>query len=221
VASDVSCQEDVLADEALLRKASAAVRVAILCDRSLSVGVGVPSGVTYLRRARDEGIPVVRRSTGGTGVLHGPGDLAWSVVLPRGHPLVGPDYVHGYERLGQGVAEFLRSPHRSVRWVPAPGVSEDCCLLGSRGRVLTVDGRILGGAAQHASRSALLHHGILPYRLDRPTLARVFDLGVPSPTDRLIGLADLDQDRPRAAMARELGTTIAEGIARAEASGRT
>jgi len=213
--ADVPCLEDVRADEALLRTGGPVVRVAVLADRALSVGVGVPDQATYLARARAEGIAVVRRSSGGTGVLHAPGDLAWSVVLPRDDPLVGRDFVNAYDRLGRGVVRFLQARGGTARWDPAPGISEYCCLLGSRGRVLTVDGRVLGGAAQHASRAALLHHGILPYRLDRPVLARLFDLEWPGPVDRLVGLDDLGLPRPSASTARSLGETIAHELSSA------
>jgi lipoate-protein ligase A len=193
--------------------------VAVLADRGLSVGVGVPESAAYLARARSEGIAVVRRSSGGTGVLHGPGDLAWSVVLPRDHALVGRDFVHAYDRLGRGAVRFLRARGRTARWDPAPGWSEDCCLLGGRGRVLTVDGRVLGGAAQHASRSALLHHGILPFRLDRPAIARVFDLSSPGPVDHLTGLAEQGVDRPTEATARSLAEALVAEISGVEREG--
>jgi lipoate-protein ligase A len=200
----------------MLRAGVPAVRVAVLADDALSVGVGVPDSADYLARARAERVPVVRRSSGGTGILHAPGDLAWSVVLPRSHPLVGRDYVRAYARLGRGAVRFLRGEGHEAAWAPAPGVSDGCCLLGTRGEVLEVGGRILGGAAQHASRTFLLHHGILPYRLDRADLSRIFDLTSPGPADRLAGLVDLGMERPSEGTARRLAEAIAAELSAVE-----
>lgn len=210
-AVDVRCAEEVARDESLLRDGTPAVRAAVLSDQALSVGVGVKGTAPCILRARSEELPVVRRSTGGTGILHGPGDLAWSVVLPRTHPLVGRDYARAYARLGRGVVRFLGTLGLRASWDPAPGISEECCLLGARGSVLTVDGKILGGAAQHANRSALLHHGIVPYQVDRSTAGRVFDL-TPDAVYRLNGLSDLALGRPTRETARRLAEAIVDEV---------
>jgi len=213
VAEEVPCRTEVAEEEALLRDGGPAVRVAVLADRALSVGVAVPELAPWLARARAEGIPVVRRSSGGTGVLHAPGDLAWSLVLPRDHPLVGRDFVGAYGRLGGGAVRFLAARGRAASWVPAPGLSAECCLLGERGQVLVVAERILGGAAQHADRAALLHHGILPFAVDRAATGRLFGLPSPGPVDRLVGLADLGFPRPAFSAVRALAASFAEEIA--------
>ena len=207
----VSCAQDLAADDALLAEGRLAVHVAFLSDRAISVGVAVPATAAYLDRARSAGLAVVRRSTGGTGVLHGPGDLAWSLVLPRGHPWVGSDYLRSFGRFGEGVRRWLSELGISSRWVDAPGLSEEYCLLGPRGQVLAGDRGILGGAAQHRTRSALLHHGSITTRLDRTTLRRVFDLGGPGAADRLSSLeeAGLGPRPPE-----QLSAGLAEALAR-------
>ena len=211
----VSCAEDTAADEVLLARGVPAVRVAVLSDRAVSVGVGVRMSAPYLDRARAEGYAVVRRSSGGTGVLHAPGDLAWSLVLPRDHPLVGRDYLRAYDRLGHGVTAFLADRGVSASWVPAPGLSEECCLLGHRGRVLATATGIVGGAAQHATRTSLLHHGTLTARLDRATMRRLFDLGHSRAADRLSSLAETGLVTP----AEELAPALAEALAYEVAKG--
>lgn len=211
----VSCAEDTSADEALLARGVPAVRVAVLSDRAVSVGVGVRMSVPYLDRARAEGYAVVRRSSGGTGVLHAPGDLAWSLVLPRDHPLVGRDYLRAYDRLGRGVTAFLADRGVGASWVPAPGLSEEFCLLGHRGRVLATATGIVGGAAQHATRTSLLHHGTLTSRLDRATVHRLFDLGHLGSADRLSSLAEAGLANP----AEELAPALAEALEHEVAKG--
>src|SRR5208282_5648586 len=122
------------------------------------VGVGVPPDAAYLQRAAGARIPAVRRTTGGSGLLHAPGDLAWSIVLPRADPRVGKDYVHAYPRLGAGVVDFLSERGVAAKWVDPPGTDPDYCLLSARGSVLALEGKVLGGAAQHLAGGALLHH---------------------------------------------------------------
>ncbi len=206
-----SAEENVRADDALLRRGQPAARVAVLSDRSLSVGAGVRPDVSYVLRARSEGRAIVRRGSGGTAVVHAPGDLAWSVVLPRSDPRVGRDFVRAYERLGAGVVRFLEEERLPARWTPAPGLSEGLCLLSGRGRVLSVHGRVVGGAAQHLAGPALLHHGILTRSLDRAALARWFDL--PGPVlERLTSLEELGLVEPSEALAARLERALSRAV---------
>lgn len=186
----VDAAEELARHERLLRRAVPVVSVSIVQGTALSFGVGVPTDAPYLRRARAEGIPTAPRSTGGSGVLHLNGDLAWAVVLPRSDPRVGRDYVHAYERLGQGVVAGLESLGVRTGWVDAPALTEEYCPLSSRGKVLETGGRIVGGAAQHATSTSLLHHGFVSWRVDRALVDRLFGLPTGGPSRRLGTVAD-------------------------------
>ena len=59
--------------------------------------------------AYEEGLPVLRRSSGGGPVLWDAGLLALDVVLPHGHPRESQDVVEGYRWLGQVLADGLRA----------------------------------------------------------------------------------------------------------------
>lgn len=205
--------EEVRADEAILREGKPCGRVAVLSDRAVSVGVGVPESTPYLARAHALGWPVVRRETGGTGLLHAPGDLAWTLVLPRADPRVGRDYVRAYARLGRSVVRFLDSEGVPASWEPPPGLRDDYCLFGSRGSVLHAGNRILGGAAQHLTARALLHHGILPRSIDRVALSRIFGARPVDGWDQLSGLEDLGLIASPRVLARRLAGFLAEEIA--------
>ena len=187
----VSPEENERQDEALLRAGTPAVRVAVLDRAALSVGVGVPRGTPCLARARNLGLPIVPRSTGGTSVLFGRGDLLWSIVLPRGDPRVGRTFTNAYGRLGAPLVRWLSDHSVESSWEPAPNLSRECCLLGERGQVLQTQQRVVSGAAQHATDRALLHHGTLPRTIDRPTHRAVFAEDDPRLFDRLIGTDDL------------------------------
>lgn len=199
-------------DETILREGNRAVRVAVLRERCLSYGVGVDPSAGYVRRAVGEGIPVVRRSTGGSGLLHEPGDLAWSLVLPRDDPRVGTDFARAYARLGAGVAAWLRDQGVRSAWEPAPGRSSAYCTLGERGEVLRGGGKIVGGAAQHAVPRALLHHGTVSVTIDRTEIDRLFEFRDPSPTRELAGLRELGVATPEPELARSLAAALASDL---------
>lgn len=210
--SAIGCAEEFAADERLLRAGTLAVRVSVLDQRAVSYGVGVRTDAAYLRRAEADGTPTVRRTTGGTGVLHLAGDLAWSVVLPRGHPTVGRDFVRAYGRIGSGVVRWLERHGVESSWRPAPGLNPDYCVLSDRGEVLVARGRILGGAAQQLTSRALLHQGMVARSVDRERVVRLFAVGPPSVLDRLGGLDDLGVSIPSVDAARELAAELARDL---------
>lgn len=199
-------------DERNLRAGRAAVRAAVLSDRSLSCGVAVAEAAPYLRHAREEGIPIVRRSTGGTGLVHERGDLAWSIVLPRNDPIVGRQFVRAFGRFGQGVVRFLAELGIDGAWVDAPGLDPAYCTLTSRGSVLASRGRILGGAAQHLTGSALLHHGAISLTVDRGTIERLFGMPPGGPAERLDGLRSLGVRAPPEELAPGLARALADDL---------
>lgn len=210
----LTCAEQVRTDGQLLADGKAVVCVAVLRDQAVTVGVGTPRTPGSARRARARHLPVVRRSSGGTALLHAPGDLAWTIVLPRSDPRVGRDFARAYDRLGAGAVRFLRERHVAAHWVPSPELSLDYCLLGPRGFVLAVGDRILGGAAQHLTRDAFLHHGILPRTLDRPLLSQVFGLSEATGLSRLTSLEELGLHDPPEAQAEELAHALSKELGR-------
>ncbi len=183
-----SCTET---HEQLLRAGRRVVQVATLRSPGVSYGVGVPADAPYLRRAAESGAEVVRRNSGGTGLVHAAGDLLWAVVLPRSDHRVGRDFVHAYGRFGGGLVTLLEEFGVRGAWTAPPGISDDYCPLSARGCVLEVDGKVLSAAAQHVTRQALLHHGTLPLSVDRAQLSAWFDWSPSGPATRLTSLHDL------------------------------
>lgn len=198
VAAEMDKQEE------LLHEAAPSVSVSLVHEPSLSFGVGVALDAPYLRRARAHGLATAARTTGGTGVIHLPGDVLWAVVLPRTDRRLGRGFVHAYGALGQGVVDGLGELGIRADWVDAPGLSEEYCALSARGQVLSVEGRIVGGAAQHATSKALLHHGFVSWEVDRDLVERLFDLPGEGPALRLGGVAGLGTAREPVAVAGAL-----------------
>jgi lipoate-protein ligase A len=105
-----------------------------------------------------DGVPVLRRSSGGGTVLWGRGCLLFSVVLrydrsPRLHE-IGPSYAYILERVAAALAD-------AVPGVAPAGVSD-----------LAVGGRKCSGNAQQRKRAHLLHHGTLLYDFDLEAVGR-------------------------------------------------
>ena len=201
-------EEYVRGDEDRLRKGIPATRVAVISTSALSVGVSQREDTPCIVKARRLGIPIVRRSTGGLGIWHAPGDIVWSLVLPRSDGRVGPDFSKAYARLGTGPVRFLDAIGVRAAWQPPLGLPTEYCLLSGRGSVLTVAGRALGGAAQHVTRSALLHQGVLPYRLDPARLREVFELSPDTVERALTALEDVAPGVPPSVLADQLQSVL-------------
>jgi lipoate-protein ligase A len=109
-----------------------------------------------LDHCQEDGIPILRRASGGGTVLLGPGCLCFSLVLR-------------YDR-----AAFLHDIRRSFAYVLervihalAPTVP-----LQLQGSDLTWGDRKVGGNAQQRKRRYFLHHGTLLYAVEPATYAR-------------------------------------------------
>jgi lipoate-protein ligase A len=163
-------------DERLLRGGGPAFRVAVIADRCVSLGVSQRADTRAALEAQRLGLPVVRRSSGGTGLLHLPGDIAWSLAVPREHPSVGREFARAYARLGTPLVDALAALRVTADWRSSPGTSAEFCLLGPRGETLFAGPAAIGGAAQHLTAASLLHHGIVSVEVDRPMLQDLFGL---------------------------------------------
>lgn len=156
--------DNLALDEALLLQAESgaggeALRVWEYPRHVVVLGAGcrVADDVDDVNCAAD-GVPVLRRSSGGGTVLWGRGCLLFSVVLsydrsPRLHE-IGLSYAYILEH----VAAALRD---AVPGVAPAGISD-----------LAVGGRKCSGNAQQRKRAHVLHHGTLLYDFDLDGIGR-------------------------------------------------
>ncbi|MDY3554340.1 lipoate--protein ligase family protein [Gemmata sp. JC717] len=149
-------------------------------------GGSVPIDVNREACAAD-GVPVLRRASGGGTVLLGPGCLCFSVVLGYAHaPGLGDIPASNRYVLGR-VMNALKSVASAV----VEGSSD-----------LTVGGVKFSGNAQQRKRNFFLHHG---------TLLCGFDLGlVPKYLNPPERQPEYRRDRPHAEFVRNLPATVAE-----------
>ena len=115
-----------------------------------------------------EGNPVLRRLTGGTGVVHD-GDLGVGLALPQTHPWA-QGIISLYGRFLDVLEPALRSVGADVTRVAEPrrasSVRSPICFLDQLADTLVVDGRKAVGCAQTRRKGAVLIHAAVLLGLD-------------------------------------------------------
>jgi len=141
-----------------------------------------------LELCRREGIPVLRRLTGGTGVVHR-GDLGVGLSLPQEHPWTR-GIVGLYSRFLDVLEPALRSIGSDAARLDDPQmasrVRSPICFLDQLSDTLVSEGRKVVGCAQTRRKGAVLIHAAVLLGLDAALYSRVF--GVPE-TEVRAGLA--------------------------------
>lgn len=179
-------------DLALLRRARPVVRLYAWRPAAVSLGKGQPDDVVDLAAAREMGLDVVRRPTGGGALLHEEHEVTYAVVLPHGFPGLPRDVEASYAFVTAPLVQALRSlgipagleRGRGVRGTggssrtgsPAgsPHDTDELCYLRREGVHVTVHGRKISGGAQRRSNEALLQHGTVLVRRDAERMGRLF-----------------------------------------------
>lgn len=169
-----------LAREAWLLERAAAGNVGLLVASwrgpVVVLGYGQSSDDADLEWCDEQGIPVLRRLTGGTGVVHN-ADLGVGLALPQVHPwakgIVGLydvflDVLEPALRSVGGEVSRLDDPRRGSR------VRSSICFLDQLSDTLVVGGRKAVGCAQTRRRGAVLIHAAVLLGLDAELYSRVF-----------------------------------------------
>lgn len=131
-------------------------------------------------KAREKGIKIVRRITGGGAVYHDLGNVNYTFISSKN------------EEKGIDFAFFT---HPIIEALFSLGVSAE---LSGRNDLL-VDGKKFSGNAQHSSDNRTLHHGTLLYDSDLSVLSSVLNVdkekiqskGIKSTRSRVINLSDI------------------------------
>ncbi|MBN2800297.1 MAG: lipoate--protein ligase family protein [Deltaproteobacteria bacterium] len=167
---------------------------------------------------REAEVPSLRRSSGGTAVLHHR-DLSLALVLPASHPWCAT--IHGlYGRFLDVVAEALARHGVAVRRGEAPPAGRsrtEICFEDHALESLLLGGRKVLGASQTRRRGAVMVHGALLFHLDVALQARVYQVGAERVAAAMAPVEGIDRvvlARTAAAVAAaQLGATLREGAA--------
>jgi len=154
--------ENLALDEALLLQAEAGQGGEILrLWEWPALAVVLGSGCQFAEETnedacRADGVPILRRSSGGGTVLLGPGCLCYSLVLRFARSPALAEIRPSYHAILAQVAEALGVPG-----VEQAGISD-----------LAASGRKFSGNAQQRKRHHLLHHGTILYKFDLTRISR-------------------------------------------------
>jgi len=129
---------------------------------------------TNLNQAQHDGVPVLRRCTGGGAVLQGPGCLNYSLILRI--PDTGP-LAHICE-----TNQFIMEKHRQLLTPIVGNGIETICVQGHSD--LTLGDLKFSGNAQRRRRQHLLFHGSFLLNLDVERVERLLPLPSREPTYR-------------------------------------
>ncbi len=198
------------------RPAQPALRVYRWSRSAVSLGaLQAADEVVDRAEALRQGVPVVRRRTGGGAILHG-GDISFSLTAPADSPLIPYGTVDRQAVVASAVRRALISLGLEVEIHQAPPgppyqTSSPLCFDDFSGHEPIVAGGKLAGGAQRRFRRALLHQGtILIHSLELPGLLRRRQ------ASRAMPLANLMTRPPglcRLAEALALGFSATFGIA--------
>jgi lipoate-protein ligase A len=182
-------------DEALAREAQRPVLRFYGWSRpSVSIGCFQDADEVNYGYLLKEGMPLVRRLTGGRGILHGH-ELTYSLSAPvagifRGglrdnYTLLGQAFAEAFKALGLE-PEISRSKRLSGR-----SRSPLCFESASLGEI-KLGGRKVVGSAQKRWPGRFMQQGSIPFRIEQSELLRVFKSdGGPRVEDSMTGLLDV------------------------------
>lgn len=146
----------------------------------ISLGQSQRASTVDLAACVQDGIGLVRRSTGGLAILH-TDELTYSICMPKGHPLAEGDVMSSYRRISQAILAALR--HLGVREPGAAPVPKERKASGPVCFEAPSDYEVVGqmpdgslkklvGSAQQRRLDAVLQHGSLPLQGDIGRICR-------------------------------------------------
>jgi lipoate-protein ligase A len=126
--------------------------------------------------ARDEGVQLVRRISGGGAMFIEPeGAITYSIYAPE-EMVAGMTFPQSYAFFDSWVIDALRELGVDAWYVPLNDI--------------TSSGGKIGGAAQARRGGGVLHHTTMAYQMNIPRMIRVLRIGKEKLSDKGVGSAD-------------------------------
>jgi lipoate-protein ligase A len=107
--------------------------------------------------------PYEIRPTGGRAVLHGAGDICYSIVAAKADPLVGGTLIESYCKISKLIAQGLQSLGRDVQMTTEKhlGLGDPHCFSAPSQAELTWKGKKIAGGAQAREGGVFLQQGVI------------------------------------------------------------
>lgn len=133
-------------------------------------------------KVKEKGYGLVRRQTGGRGVLHDK-ELTYSVIVPESHPNMASTVTEAYKIISQGLLEgFKNLGFETYFAIPRSKEERDklkqprssVCFDAPSWYELVVEGRKIAGSAQTRQKGVILQHGSILQDIDIDDLFDMF-----------------------------------------------
>lgn len=133
-------------------------------------------------KVNEKGFGLVRRQTGGRGVLHDK-ELTYSVIVPESHPNMPSTITEAYRVISQGLLEGFKNLGFETYFAVPRSKEEREKLKQPRSSVcfdapswyeLVVEGRKIAGSAQTRQKGVILQHGSILQDIDIDELFDMF-----------------------------------------------
>lgn len=135
-----------------------------------------------IEKVNEKGFGLVRRQTGGRGVLHDK-ELTYSVIVPESHPNMPSTITEAYRVISQGLLEGFKNLGFETYFAVHRSKEEREKLKQPRSSVcfdapswyeLVVEGRKIAGSAQTRQKGVILQHGSILQDIDIDELFDMF-----------------------------------------------
>ena len=135
-----------------------------------------------IEKVSEKGFGLVRRQTGGRGVLHDK-ELTYSVIVPESHPNMPSTITEAYRVISQGLLEGFKNLGFETYFAVPRSKEEREKLKQPRSSVcfdapswyeLVVEGRKIAGSAQTRQKGVILQHGSILQDIDIDELFDMF-----------------------------------------------
>lgn len=133
-------------------------------------------------KVKEKGFGLVRRQTGGRGVLHDK-ELTYSVIVPESHPNMPSTVTEAYRVISQGLLEGFKNLGFDT-YFAVPKTPEELqklkqprssvCFDAPSWYELVVEGRKIAGSAQTRQKGVILQHGSILQDIDIDELFDMF-----------------------------------------------
>ncbi|MCE5089771.1 lipoate--protein ligase family protein [Staphylococcus devriesei] len=135
-----------------------------------------------IEKVKEKGFGLVRRQTGGRGVLHDK-ELTYSVIVPESHPNMPSTVTEAYRVISEGLLEgfkllgfeaYFAIPRSKEEREKLKQPRSAVCFDAPSWYELVVEGRKIAGSAQTRQKGVILQHGSLLQDVDVDELFDMF-----------------------------------------------